>query len=50
VRKLEDIIERDFILRVLEEARDHQTLAVQMPGIDRVSLWWRLKKYGEGKS
>ena len=38
--------ERDYILWVLEEARGNQTLAAQMLGIDRVSLWRKLKKYG----
>jgi DNA-binding NtrC family response regulator len=39
--------ERDYILWVLEEAHGNQTLAAQMLGIDRVSLWRKLKKYGE---
>jgi len=39
--------ERDYILWVLEEANGNQTLAAQMLGIDRVSLWRKLKKYGE---
>jgi DNA-binding protein Fis len=34
---------------VLEEARGNQTLAAQMLGIDRVSLWRKLKKYGAKK-
>jgi len=41
--------ERDYILWVLEEAHGNQTLAAQMLGIDRVSLWRKLKKYGEEK-
>ena len=41
--------ERDYILWVLEEASGNQTLAAQMLGIDRVSLWRKLKKYGEEK-
>jgi DNA-binding NtrC family response regulator len=41
--------ERDYILWVLEEARGNQTLAAQMLGIDRVSLWRKLKKYGGEK-
>jgi DNA-binding protein Fis len=41
--------ERDYILWVLEEANGNQTLAAQMLGIDRVSLWRKLKKYGEEK-
>jgi len=39
--------ERDYILWVLEEANGNQTLAAQMLGIDRVSLWRKLKKYAE---
>ncbi len=39
--------ERDYILWVLEEAHGNQTLAASMLGIDRVSLWRKLKKYGE---
>lgn len=38
--------EREYILWVLEEAHGNQTLAAQMLGIDRVSLWRKLKKYG----
>jgi DNA-binding NtrC family response regulator len=41
--------ERDYILWVLEEAHGNQTLAAQMLGIDRVSLWRKLKKYGEDR-
>jgi len=41
--------EREYILWVLGEARGNQTLAAQMLGIDRVSLWRKLKKYGEEK-
>ena len=37
--------ERDYILWVLEEANGNQTLAAQMLGIDRVSLWRKLKRY-----
>jgi DNA-binding NtrC family response regulator len=39
--------ERDYILWVLEEAHGNQTLAAQMLGIDRVSLWRKLKRYAE---
>ena len=42
--------EKDYILWVLEEAHGNQTLAAQMLGIDRVSLWRKLKKYGEDKA
>jgi DNA-binding NtrC family response regulator len=37
--------ERDYILWVLDEANCNQTLAAQMLGIDRVSLWRKLKRY-----
>ena len=37
--------ERDYILWVLQEAGGNQTLAAQMLGIDRVSLWRKLKRY-----
>jgi len=42
--------ERDYILWVLEEAHGNQTLAAQMLGIDRVSLWRKLKRYGDEKT
>jgi transcriptional regulator with PAS, ATPase and Fis domain len=42
--------ERDYILWVLEEANGNQTLAAQMLGIDRVSLWRKLKRYEVEKS
>jgi DNA-binding NtrC family response regulator len=38
--------ERDYIQWVLEQAHGNQTLAAQMLGIDRVSLWRKLKRYG----
>lgn len=38
--------ERDYILWALEEAGGNQTVAARMLGIDRVSLWRKLKKYG----
>ncbi len=37
--------ERDYIRWVLEQAHGNQTLAAQMLGIDRVSLWRKLKRY-----
>jgi DNA-binding NtrC family response regulator len=37
--------ERDYIRWVLEEAGGNQTLAAQILGIDRVSLWRKLKRY-----
>jgi DNA-binding NtrC family response regulator len=42
--------ERDYILWVLDEAHGNQTLAAQMLGIDRVSLWRKLKRYNVVKS
>lgn len=41
--------ERNYILWVLEESHGNQTLAAQMLGIDRVSLWRKLKRYGGEK-
>jgi DNA-binding NtrC family response regulator len=37
--------ERDYIQWVLQEAGGNQTLAAQILGIDRVSLWRKLKRY-----
>ncbi len=37
--------ERDYIQWVLREAKGNQTLAAQILGIDRVSLWRKLKRY-----
>jgi DNA-binding NtrC family response regulator len=37
--------ERDYIRWVLLEAGNNQTLAAQILGIDRVSLWRKLKRY-----
>jgi DNA-binding NtrC family response regulator len=42
--------ERDYILWVLDEANGNQTLAAQMLGIDRVSLWRKLKRYNVAKA
>jgi DNA-binding NtrC family response regulator len=42
--------ERDYILWVLDEAHGNQTLAAQMLGIDRVSLWRKLKRYNQDLS
>jgi DNA-binding NtrC family response regulator len=39
--------ERDYILWVLDEANGNQTLAAQMLGIDRVSLWRKLKRFAD---
>ncbi len=41
--------EREYILWVLDEANGNQTLAAQMLGIDRVSLWRKLKRYNVEK-
>ena len=38
--------ERSYITWVLNEVGGNKTLAAQMLGIDRVSLWRKLKKYG----
>jgi DNA-binding NtrC family response regulator len=38
--------ERDYITWVLTELGGNKTLAAQALGIDRVSLWRKLKKYG----
>lgn len=37
--------ERDYIRWVLKETHSNQTLAAQILGIDRVSLWRKLKRY-----
>ena len=37
--------EHDYIAWVLQEAGGNQTLAAQLLGIDRVSLWRKLKRY-----
>jgi transcriptional regulator with PAS, ATPase and Fis domain len=37
--------EKDYIAWVLQEAGGNQTLAAQILGIDRVSLWRKLKRY-----
>ncbi|MDO9466205.1 MAG: helix-turn-helix domain-containing protein [Thiobacillus sp.] len=37
--------EQDYINWVLQEAGGNQTLAAQMLGIGRVSLWRKLKRY-----
>lgn len=37
--------EREYIQWVLQEAGGNQTLAAQILGIDRVSLWRKLKRY-----
>lgn len=38
--------EREHILRALDVARGNRSEAARMLGIDRVSLWRKLKKYG----
>lgn len=40
--------ERDYIQWVLKETHGNQTLAAQVLGIDRVSLWRKLKRYNDG--
>ncbi|MFA5083363.1 MAG: sigma-54 dependent transcriptional regulator [Hydrogenophilaceae bacterium] len=37
--------ERDYIQWVLKETNSNQTMAAQILGIDRVSLWRKLKRY-----
>jgi transcriptional regulator with PAS, ATPase and Fis domain len=37
--------EKEYIHWVLQEANGNQTLAAQILGIDRVSLWRKLKRY-----
>ena len=37
--------EREYIRWVLQDAGGNQTLAAQILGIDRVSLWRKLKRY-----
>jgi len=37
--------EKDYIRWVLQEANGNQTVAAQILGIDRVSLWRKLKRY-----
>ncbi len=48
-RRLEDV-ERDHILRVLEETAGNKTRAAAILGIDRVTLHNKLKKYGWTKT
>jgi DNA-binding NtrC family response regulator len=38
--------EREHILQALQAARGNRSEAARMLGIDRVSLWRKLKKYG----
>jgi len=42
---LEDV-ERDYIVRVLREHGGNQTKASQVLGIDRKTLYLKLRKYG----
>ena len=42
--------EQDYITWVLQEAGGNQTQAAQMLGIDRVSLWRKLKRYAVEKA
>jgi two-component system response regulator HydG len=41
-------IEKDYILRVLKEANGNQSKTSQILGIDRKTLYLKLKKYGIG--
>jgi transcriptional regulator with PAS, ATPase and Fis domain len=38
--------ERDYILWVLKQVDDNKTRAAEILGIDRVSLWRKIKRYG----
>ncbi len=44
IPSLEDV-ERDYIYWVLDEARGNQSVAASIIGIDRVSLWRKLKRF-----
>jgi DNA-binding NtrC family response regulator len=46
---LEDV-EREYILKVLEETGGNQTRAAERLDIDRVTLYNKLKKYGWKKT
>ena len=37
--------ERDYILWVLKQVDDNKTRAAEILGIDRVSLWRKIKRY-----
>lgn len=41
-----DDVEKDYIIKVLREANGNQSKASQMLGIDRKTLYLKLKKYG----
>ncbi|GAB5046544.1 sigma-54-dependent transcriptional regulator [Thermodesulfovibrio sp. TK110] len=41
-----DELEKEYIIWVLKEVDNNKTLAAQILGIDRVSLWRKLKNYG----
>ena len=38
--------EREYILWVLKQVNDNKTKAAEILGIDRVSLWRKMKRYG----
>jgi DNA-binding protein Fis len=40
--------EREYIEWVLEQVNDNKTRAAEILGIDRVSLWRKLKRFGIG--
>jgi transcriptional regulator with PAS, ATPase and Fis domain len=38
--------EKQYILEVLDEVEGNKSAAVKILGIDRVSLWRKIKRYG----
>jgi len=40
------VVERDRILRALEEARYRRVAAAKILGMDRSSLWRKMKRHG----
>ena len=45
-----DDVEKEHILRVLDECSGNQTRAAEVLGIDRVTLYHKLKKYGRSRN
>ncbi|MDQ5879548.1 MAG: two-component system, NtrC family, response regulator AtoC, partial [Pseudomonadota bacterium] len=46
IKTLEEL-EREHILKALEHTGGNRALAAQLLGIDRVSLWRKLRRYNE---